>query len=157
MSTPEEAETMKAQIAQLMEQNEALLASMETIQHQHHEKTDSHHGEMDEPEPQPLSAEIWNAPVPENFKPPHLPAFDGKGDSSEHVTVFNTRMSMYGTADSLKCKLLAGTFTDAALRWYMSLPRFSIVSYQDMTRKLSQQFSASRHRKVTSTSLFNVR
>ncbi|XP_024632850.1 uncharacterized protein [Medicago truncatula] len=156
MATPEEAQTMRSQIAQLLEQNEALLASVETIQQQQ-EKADSHHGELDEPEPQPFSTEIWNAPVPDNFKPPHLPTFNGRGDPSEHVTVFNTRMSVYGVADSLKCKLLAGTFADAALRWCMSLPRFSIVGYQDMIKKFTQQFSGSRHRKVLSTSLFNIR
>jgi len=59
--------------------------------------------------------------------------------------------------DSLKCKLLARTLNDAALRWYMNQPRFSIVSYQDMRKKLIHQFSASRHRKVSTTSLFNVR
>ena len=63
----------------------------------------------------------------------------------EHVTAFNTRMAVVGADDSLKCKLLAGTFSDAALRWHISLPHFSIVSYQDMIRMLSQQLSASRH------------
>jgi len=158
MATQEEAETMKAQIAKLIKQNEALHASVETIQQQQlQEKTGSHHGDPMKPEPQPLSTKIWNALVPENFKPPHLSTFDGRGDPMEHVTAFNTRMVVVGAADSLKCKVLAGTFSDAALRWYISLPRFSIVSYQDMIRKLSQQFSASRHRKVSSNSLFNVR
>jgi len=158
MATQEEAEMMKAQIAQLIEQNEALQASVKTIQQQQlQEKTGSHHGEPVEPEPQPLSAEIWNAPIPDNFKPPHLPTFDGRGDPMEHVTTFNNRMAVVGAADSLKCKLLAGTFNDAALRWYMNLPRFSIISYHDMIQKLSQQFSASRHRKVSSNNLFNVR
>jgi len=130
MATPEEAETTRNQIALLLERNEALQASVETIQQQQqHEKTGSHHGDLDEPEPQPLSTEVWNAPVSENFKPPHLSSFDGKGDPVEHVTIFNTRMAVYGAADSLKCKLLAGTFTDAALRWYMSLLRFSVISY----------------------------
>jgi hypothetical protein len=75
----------------------------------------------------------------------------------EHVTAFNTRMAVVGAPDSLKCKLLAGTLSDAALRWYMNLPQFSVLSYQDMTRKLIQQFSPSRHQKVPATSLFNVR
>jgi len=75
----------------------------------------------------------------------------------EQVTTFNNHMVVVGAADSLKCKLLDGTFTNATLRWYISLPRFSIISYHDMIRKLSQQFSASRHRKVSSNSLFNVR
>jgi len=39
-------------IAQLVEQNEAVQASMETIrQQQHHEKEESHHGYLDEPDP----------------------------------------------------------------------------------------------------------
>jgi len=59
MAIQEEAETMKAQIAQLIEQNEALQASVETIQQQQlQEKTGSHLGEPVEPKPQPLSAEI---------------------------------------------------------------------------------------------------
>jgi len=158
MATQEEAETMRTQIAQLIEQNEALQASVETIQHQQmQEKDGSHHGEPIEPEPQPLSAEIWSAPILENFKPPHLSTFDGRGDPMEYVTAFNNRVAFVGAADSLKCKLLAATFTDAALWWYINLLRFSIVSYHDMIRKLSQQFSVSRHRKVYSNSLFNVR
>jgi len=158
MATPEEVETLKTQIAQLREQNEALDASVETIQQkQQEEKDESHHGEMEDPEPQPLSARIWNAPVPENFKPLHLSSFDGKSDPMEHITTFNTRMAVVGAAGSLKCKLLAGSLVDAALYWYMNLSRFLIVSYPDMTRKLIQQFSVSRHRKVLDTSLFNVR
>jgi len=52
MATPEEAETMRTQIAQLLGQNEALQASVETIQQQHNqEKADSHHCELDEPQP----------------------------------------------------------------------------------------------------------
>ena len=52
MATLEEAEMMRTQIAQLIEQNETMLASVETIQQQQNqEKEGSHHGELDEPEP----------------------------------------------------------------------------------------------------------
>jgi len=52
MATQEEVETIRAQIAQLIEQNEALQASVETIQQQQlQEKTESHHGDPVEPEP----------------------------------------------------------------------------------------------------------
>jgi len=55
MAAQEEAETTKAQIAQLIEQNEALKASVETIQQKKlHEKTGSHHSDPVELEPQPL-------------------------------------------------------------------------------------------------------
>jgi hypothetical protein len=131
---------------------------METIQQQQHqEKEDSHHGDLDELEPQPLSAEIWNAPVPEGFESPSRSSFDGKGDPVEHITSFNTYLAVIMAPDSLKCKLLVGTLSDATLRWYMNQTRFFVISYQDITRKLIHQFSVSRHRMVSTTSLFNVR
>jgi len=125
MANAEELQTLRTKVSQLVEQNEALHALLETIQQkQQEEKDESHHDEMNDPEPQPLSAEIWGAPVPENIKSSHFSSFDGKSDPMEHVTVFNTRMAVVSTPDSLKCKLLVGTFSDAALRWYMDLPRF---------------------------------
>jgi len=47
---------------------------------------------MDDPDPQPLSTEIWNVPIPENFKSLSLSYFDGKSDTMEHITTFNTHM-----------------------------------------------------------------
>ena len=107
-------ETMKTQIPQFIDKNKALQASMESIQQlqQQHEKEELHDGEMDDPDPQPLSANIWNTPVPENFKSQSLSSFDIKSDHMEHVTAFNIRMAIVRAADSLKCKLLAGTFND---------------------------------------------
>lgn len=143
---------MRTQITQLLERNEALQASVETIQQQQNqEKASSHHGKLDEPEPQPVSAEIWNAPVLEGFKSPSLSSYDGKSDPVEHVTSFNTRMVV------LMAMLMAGTLFDVALCWYMNQPRFSIINYPNMTKKLIHQLSASRHRKISTTSLFNVR
>ncbi|KAK2435858.1 hypothetical protein QL285_020886 [Trifolium repens] len=39
---------------------------------------------------QPLAQTLWDARVPENFKTPHLPAFDGKTDPSEHLMAVGT-------------------------------------------------------------------
>ncbi|WJX92616.1 hypothetical protein P8452_74233 [Trifolium repens] len=106
---------------------------------------------------QPLSQILWDARVPENFKTPHLPAFDGKTDPSEHLMAVGTQTAIIGAADHLKCKLLSGTLKEAALRWYMNLPKNSIESWTDFQRKFIQQFSGSKHIKVTATSLFTIR
>ncbi|KAK2393494.1 hypothetical protein QL285_055433 [Trifolium repens] len=105
---------------------------------------------------QPLSQILWDARVPENFKTPHLPAFDGKTDPSEHLMAVGTQTAIIGAADHLKCKLLSGTLKEAALRWYMNLPKNSIESWTDFQRKFIQQFSGSKHIKVTATSLFTI-
>ncbi|KAK2450506.1 hypothetical protein QL285_009619 [Trifolium repens] len=56
---------------------------------------------------QPLAQILWDARVPENFKTPHLPAFDGKTDPSEHLMAVGTQTAIIGDADHLKCKLLS--------------------------------------------------
>lgn len=84
---------------------------------------------------QPLSKVIWDDQVPKNFKPPMLVSFDGKTNPLEHIIVINNQMTIAGTSDSLKCKLMVVTFKEGALRWHMSLPRFSIISYKDLTKK----------------------
>lgn len=60
-------------------------------------------------------------------------------------------MAIVGASGSLKCKLMPCTFKEGALRWYMSLPRFSVVSYQDLTKEMVQHFSTINHRKVLTT------
>lgn len=66
-------------------------------------------------------------------------------------------MEIVGDSDSLKCKLMAETFNEGVFQWYMSLPRFSIISYQDLNKKMVQHSLETKHRKVSTTSLFNVR
>lgn len=66
-------------------------------------------------------------------------------------------MEIVGASNSIKCKLMEGTFKEGALRWYMRLLRFSIINYQDLIKKMVQHFSASKHRKTSTTTLFNVR
>ncbi|KAK2368694.1 hypothetical protein QL285_081871 [Trifolium repens] len=115
------------------------------------------HDEDEMNDSQPLAQTLWDARVPENFKTPHLPTFDGKTDPSEHLMAVGTQTAIIGAADHLKCKLLSGTLKEAALRWYMNLPKNSIESWLDFQRKFIQQFSGSKDIKVTATSLFATR
>jgi hypothetical protein len=68
-----------------------------------------------------------------------------------------TQTAIIGAAEHLKCKLLSGTLKEAALRWYMNLPKNSIENWLDFQRKFIQQFSGSKHIKVTATNLFTTR
>lgn len=66
-------------------------------------------------------------------------------------------MAIVGASESLKCKLMAGTFKVIVLCWYMIFPKASILGYPDLTHKMVQHFLAIKHRKVSTTSLFNAR
>ncbi|GAU40790.1 hypothetical protein TSUD_348870 [Trifolium subterraneum] len=106
-------------------------------------------------ESQPLRQSLWDSKVPDNFKSPHLPTFDGKTDPVEHLMAVGTQTAIIGAPQHLRCKLLSGTLKDAALRWYMNLPNNSIESYADFHKKF--MFSGTKHVKVTATSLFTIR
>jgi hypothetical protein len=43
---------------------------------------------------QPLSQALWDAKVPDNFRTPHLPTFDGKYDPTEHLMAVGTQTSI---------------------------------------------------------------
>lgn len=96
--------------------------------------------ETDELDPQPLTDEIWEAPISEGFKPFSLAKFAGCSNPYEHIASINIQMVTIESYDSLKCKLLFG---DAALRWYMGLPQPSISIHQDLVKKIMHQFAAS--------------
>ncbi|GAU38581.1 hypothetical protein TSUD_322580 [Trifolium subterraneum] len=108
-------------------------------------------------ESQPLRQSLWDSKVPDNFKSPHLPTFDGKTDPVEHLMAVGTQTAIIGALEHLRWKLLSGTLKDAALRWYMNLPNNSIESHADFHKKFIQQFSGTKHIKVTATSLFKIR
>ncbi|GAU51336.1 hypothetical protein TSUD_412830 [Trifolium subterraneum] len=97
------------------------------------------------------------AAVPANFKIPQLPTFEGKTDPLEHLMTVGTQTAIIGAEEHLKCKLLSSTLKDAALRWYMNLPKNSIASYTDFHKKFIYQFAGSKHVQVTATSLFEIR
>lgn len=107
-------------------------------------------------DPQPLLDDIWKESLLENFKPPSLAKFDECSDPYKHVTSINTQMATIGATNSMKCKLLSCTFRDATMRWYTCLSQVSLTSYLNLVKKLIPQFTASRHRELTSTSLFNI-
>jgi hypothetical protein len=106
---------------------------------------------------QSLAQHLWDTQVLEAIKVSHLPSFDGKTDPLEHLMAVGTQTAIINAPEHLKCKLLARTFKDAALRWYMNLPKNSIESYADFHKKFIHQFVGSRRVKVTSTSLFSIR
>lgn len=72
--------------------------------------------EMEVLDHQPLSDKICEAFVSEGFKPSTLVKFDAHGDPYKHVASINTHMTIIWGYKSLKCKLLSGTFKEAALQ-----------------------------------------
>lgn len=92
------------------------------------------------------------APVPKGLKPLSLAKFDRHNNPYEHIASINMQVVIIGAPDSLKCKMLSDTFKDAVLRWYMGLSR----AYINNSQELVHQFSANRHRNMSTTNIFNI-
>lgn len=90
------------------------------------------------------------------LKTSSLAMFDGHNDPYEHVASMCTQITIIEAPNSLKCKLLFSTFMDTVLRWYMGLPITSINNYHELVKKRVHWFTASRHTKMSATSLFNI-
>lgn len=108
-------------------------------------------------DPQPLSDEMYEAPIHENFKPPSLAKLDGRVDPYEHVDFINTKMIIIRAPNFLNYKLFFDTFRNTTFRWCMGLPKLLVTNYQDLVKKIVHQFSISKHQKLTTTGLFNIR
>lgn len=70
-------------------------------------------------------------------------------DPYEHVTSINTQMSIIRAPNSLKCKLLFGTFKDIDLQWYMGIPWASFANYLNLVKKLAHYFTTNCHKKMS--------
>ncbi|GAU19014.1 hypothetical protein TSUD_193520 [Trifolium subterraneum] len=127
----------------------AKMTAMEQEKAAEKEKEREEEAELDNiQDSQPLAQALWDAQVPANFKIPQLPTFEGKTDPLEHLMAVGTQTAIIGAEEHLK---------DAALRWYMNLPKNSIASYTDFHKKFIHQFAGSKHVEVTATSLFGIR
>ncbi|GAU46453.1 hypothetical protein TSUD_402200 [Trifolium subterraneum] len=136
----------------------AKMTAMEQEKAAEKEKEREEEAELDNiQDSQPLAQALLDAQVPANFKIPQLPTFEGKTDPLEHLMAVGTQTAIIGAEEHLKYKLLSSTLKDAALRWYMNLPKNSIASYTDFHKKFIHQFAGSKHVQVTATSLFGIR
>lgn len=100
---------------------------------------------------QTLTLDIWSAQIPKYFKPLLLMLFNGKSVPHEHVISIKIHMAIIGVEDFLMVRM----FKEGVIRLYTSLPRSSVSSYQDLTRKIVHHYSANKHIKVSTISLFN--
>lgn len=73
------------------------------------------------------------------------------------MDAFQTQMMNSGGNDAVSCKMLAGTITDVALKWFKGLTSLSVTSFEDLASHFVQQFSANKKKLVQSEDLFDLR
>ncbi|XP_062080813.1 uncharacterized protein LOC133785610 [Humulus lupulus] len=107
-------------------------------------------------EKSPFSEWIQNEPKPRDFIIYSLPAFNGKGDSLNHLFQFQQKMALEANNEAIKCKVFSTTFSGPALLWFRQLKPESLNSFNDLRRTFLQQYSANREAPRTMADLYRI-
>ncbi|XP_062074857.1 uncharacterized protein LOC133778851 [Humulus lupulus] len=107
-------------------------------------------------EKSPFSEWIQNEPKPRDFVIPSLPAFNGKGDSLNHLFQFQQKMALEANNEAIQCKVFSMTFSGPALLWFRQLKPGFINSFSDLQRTFLQQYSVNHEAPRTMADLCRI-
>ena len=81
---------------------------------------------------------------PSGFRMPHLSKFNGDGDPSDHLGMFNTLMMAHNIGPELRCLIFPSTLTGPARQWFKQSKRQSISSWKTFSADFKRAFRASQ-------------
>jgi hypothetical protein len=96
-----------------------------------------------DPQYPPLSYVVTSSPLPNGFQLPRIQPYDGSTDPDDHLKAFYVHMILYGASDPIFCKAFPCTLTGPALRWFFTLPAFSISYFSQLTKEFLKRFKSS--------------
>ena len=109
----------------------------------------------------PFAEHIVMEEPPTGFEVPSLlRMYDGSTDPDEHISHFKLVMSLVKVPrekkDAMWCKAFAASLQGNAVRWIMSLERFSIDSFLELANAFVRHFCYKRRAKKSVYHLFSV-
>ena len=110
-----------------------------------------------EDELEPFAPNIVTATYPIGFRMPHLSKFDGDGDPSNQLRMFNTIMMAHNVRLDLRCSLFLATLFGLARQWFKQYKRHSISSWKKFSSDFKKAFRASQSARVDTNSLAKVK
>ena len=106
---------------------------------------------------EPFAPNIVAATYLVGFRMPHLSKFDGDGDPSNHLGIFNTMMMAHNVGLDLRCILFPATLLMPIRKWFKQYKRHSISSWKKFSSEFKKAFRVSRATQVDIDSLANVK
>ena len=105
----------------------------------------------------PFTDFIANTHLPTQWEPFTLDRYTGKTDPEEHLKVYITHVALYTSQDTVFCKAFPTTLKGPALKWFTTLPPYSIDSFDVLSHMFSTHFAGSRPHQTTTISLLGIR
>lgn len=75
---------------------------------------------------------IIQVSLPNKFKLPPIPLYDGSSDSDDHLKVYTGHMVLHKYPDEVMCWAFRNHLSDSVRRWFSSLKPNSITSGDDL-------------------------
>lgn len=88
----------------------------------------------------PFFDEIESLDMPWRFVEPIFINYDGKSDLVEHATYYNQSMAINSKNEALMCKIFPSSLGTMTMRWFDSLEKGSICSYNKLTWAFGARF-----------------
>ncbi|PIN21071.1 hypothetical protein CDL12_06239 [Handroanthus impetiginosus] len=112
-----------------------------------------HHHEINN---SPFCDEIVGKYVPNDFKVPNLPSYDGIGNSQKYVNKFEKIIWLYALTNAQKAQIFVTTPDDVADEWFTSLVPKTMVNYTQLIRKIFCHFASQKRPKRPCTYLLAI-
>jgi len=88
---------------------------------------------------------------------PEISTFSGIEDLETHLKAFQAQMLISGGLNAIKYKMLQGSFTGMALKWFSGIPNGTINSFREFSQLFGEQFVANMVKPPRMGDLFDVR
>ncbi|VFQ62002.1 unnamed protein product [Cuscuta campestris] len=104
----------------------------------------------------PFTPRVMSVPLPANFRPWQIKAYNGTTDPQDHLSKFYASMEAATAPDEVKCRSFLATLEGSACDWFNRLPKGTIDDWDTLAEKFLTHFAANRRQRLPYSHLLNI-
>ncbi|VFQ94507.1 unnamed protein product [Cuscuta campestris] len=104
----------------------------------------------------PFTPRVMSVPLPSNFRPWQIKAYNGTTDPQDHLSKFYASMEAAAAPDEVKCRCFLATLEGSACDWFNRLPKGTIDDWDTLAEKFLTHFAANRRPGLPYSHLLNI-
>ncbi|VFR01665.1 unnamed protein product [Cuscuta campestris] len=104
----------------------------------------------------PFTPRVMSVPLPANFRPWQIKAYNGTTDPQDHLFKFYASMEAAAVPDEVKCRCFLATLEGFACDWFNRLLKGTIDDWDTLAEKFLTHFAANRRQRLPYSHLLNI-
>ncbi|VFQ83191.1 unnamed protein product [Cuscuta campestris] len=104
----------------------------------------------------PFTPRVMSVPMPANFRPWQIKAYNGTTDPQDHLSKFYASMEAAAAPNEVKCRCFLTTLEGSACDWFNRLPKGTIDDWDTLAEKFLTHFAANRRQRLPYSHLLNI-